>query len=145
MVPNSRPPSGKKFRKTDLQKHWRLLVQWVELVHPSSRLLPIMRDPGSIPRGVLIWKWGSPVSVVSLQNDNYFRTWDWPALSPQWGISNRSVAGPCGPLMGCCWAWFWPCCCFAANNLGPGPLAEAPSKRSALMSHSQPGLWRLRL
>jgi hypothetical protein len=37
------------------------LVQW------STRLLPIMRDPGSIPRGVLMWNRDSPVSIVSLQ------------------------------------------------------------------------------
>ncbi len=29
-------------------------------------LLPVMRDPGSIPRGILMWNWDSPVSVVSL-------------------------------------------------------------------------------
>jgi hypothetical protein len=38
------------------------LVQW------STRLLPVMRDPGSIPREVLIWNRDSPVSVVSLQS-----------------------------------------------------------------------------
>jgi hypothetical protein len=38
------------------------LVQW------SPRLLPVMRDPGSIPRGILMRNWDSPVSVVSLQN-----------------------------------------------------------------------------
>ncbi len=36
------------------------LAQW------STRLLPIMRDPGSIPRGVLMWNRDSPVSVVLL-------------------------------------------------------------------------------
>jgi hypothetical protein len=36
------------------------LVQWV------NPLLPVMRDPGSIPRGVLMWNWDSPVSIVSL-------------------------------------------------------------------------------
>ncbi len=36
------------------------LVQW------STHLLPVMRDPGSIPRGVLKWNWDSHVSVVSL-------------------------------------------------------------------------------
>jgi hypothetical protein len=38
------------------------LVQW------STRLLPVMRDPGSIHRGVLMWDWDSPVSVISQQN-----------------------------------------------------------------------------
>jgi hypothetical protein len=36
------------------------LVQW------STHLLPVMRDPGSIPRGILMWNRDSPVSVVSL-------------------------------------------------------------------------------
>ncbi len=31
------------------------------------RLLPVMRDPGSIPKGVLLWNWDSPVSIVSLR------------------------------------------------------------------------------
>jgi hypothetical protein len=37
------------------------LVQW------STRLLPVMRDPGSIPKGVLMWNRDSPVSVVWLK------------------------------------------------------------------------------
>ncbi len=37
------------------------LVQW------SSWSLPVMRDLGSIPRGVLMWNRESPISVVSLQ------------------------------------------------------------------------------
>jgi hypothetical protein len=41
--------------------HTVSLVQW------STHLLPVMRDPGSIPKGVLIWNWDSPVSVFSLQ------------------------------------------------------------------------------
>ncbi len=47
--------------------HWYTvpLVQW------STRLLPIMRDPGSNPRGVLMWNQDSPVSVVSLQTLAY--------------------------------------------------------------------------
>jgi hypothetical protein len=36
------------------------LVQWV------THLLPVISDPGSIPRGVLMWNWDSPVSVVLL-------------------------------------------------------------------------------
>ncbi len=36
-------------------------VQW------STHLLPVMRGPGSVPRGVLMWNRDSPVSVVSLQ------------------------------------------------------------------------------
>jgi hypothetical protein len=37
------------------------LVQW------TNHLLPAMRDPGSIPRGVLKWNRGFPVCIVSLQ------------------------------------------------------------------------------
>jgi hypothetical protein len=39
----------------------------VSLVHWTTRLLPIMRDSGSIPRGVLMWNRDSPVSNVLLQ------------------------------------------------------------------------------
>jgi hypothetical protein len=42
------------------------LVQW------STRFPPVMRDPGSIPRGVLMWNQDSPVSVVSLQTVHLF-------------------------------------------------------------------------
>jgi hypothetical protein len=42
--------------------HTVSLVQWV------TYLLPIMRDPGSILRGVFIWNRDSPVRVVSLQH-----------------------------------------------------------------------------
>ncbi len=61
------------------------LVQW------SFRLLPVMRDPGSIPRGVLIWNWDSPVSVVLL----HWWLWRdlslWPCL--RWA-SSRTVTRP---------------------------------------------------
>jgi hypothetical protein len=36
------------------------LVQW------STRFLPVMRDPGSIPRGVHMWNRDYPVSIVLL-------------------------------------------------------------------------------
>jgi hypothetical protein len=39
----------------------------VPLVLWSTYLLPVMRDPGSIPRGVLKWNRDSPVSIVLLQ------------------------------------------------------------------------------
>ncbi len=42
----------------------------VSLVQGTTYLLPVMRDPGSIPRGVLTWNWDSSVSVVSLHNWN---------------------------------------------------------------------------
>jgi hypothetical protein len=40
-----------------LHSHTVSLVQW------STRLLPVMRNPGSIPRGVLMWNQDSPVSL----------------------------------------------------------------------------------
>jgi hypothetical protein len=44
-----------------LHSHTVPLVQW------STRLLPVLRGPGSIPRGYLsMWNWDSPVSIVSL-------------------------------------------------------------------------------
>jgi hypothetical protein len=45
------------------------LVQW------STRLLPVKRDTGSIPRKVLMWNRNSPVSVVTLH------WWPWHDLS----------------------------------------------------------------
>ncbi len=38
--------------------------------HWSTHLFAVMRDPGLIPRGVLMWNRDSPVSVVSLQYIN---------------------------------------------------------------------------
>ncbi len=40
----------------------------------SDPWLPVMRDPGSIPRGVLtcMWNWDSPDSVVSLQGARFY-------------------------------------------------------------------------
>ncbi len=61
------------------------LVQW------STHLLPIMRDPGSIPRGVLMWNRVSPVSVASL---HWWprRDWSlWPRL--RWA-SFRTITRP---------------------------------------------------
>jgi hypothetical protein len=50
------------------------LVQW------STCLLPVMRDPGSIPRGVFMWNWDSPVSITSLHWWSC-RDWSlWPRL-----------------------------------------------------------------
>jgi hypothetical protein len=46
-----------------LHSHHVSLVSW------TTRLLPVMRDPGSIPRGVPMWNWDSPVSVVLLHGD----------------------------------------------------------------------------
>ncbi len=52
----------------------------VPLVRWSTCLLPIMKDPGSIPSGVLMWNRDSPVSIVSL---HWWprRDWSlWPCL-----------------------------------------------------------------
>jgi hypothetical protein len=58
------------------------------VVHP---LLPVVRDPCSIPRGVLMWNWDSPVSVVSLHWWPW-RDWSlWPLL--RWTLS-RTVTRP---------------------------------------------------
>jgi hypothetical protein len=61
------------------------LVQW------STRLLPVMREPSWIPRGILKWNRDSPVSVVSLhwwpQSD-----WSWwPCLRR---ASSQTVTRP---------------------------------------------------
>ncbi len=67
------PPSG---FTTDILGCWgepcgepaiSLHSQTVPLVYWSTHLLPVMRDPGSIPRGVLMWNRDSRGSVVSLQ------------------------------------------------------------------------------
>ncbi len=44
-----------------------LLWHHVSLVQRTTCLLPVMRDPGSIPRGILMWNQDSLVSIVSLQ------------------------------------------------------------------------------
>jgi hypothetical protein len=69
-----------------LQSHTLPLVEW------STRLLPIMRDPGSIPRGVLMWNRDSPVSVASL---HWWprRDWSlWPRLrqASSWTVTRPS-------------------------------------------------------
>ncbi len=40
----------------------------VPLVLWPTCLLPVMRDPGSIPRGIFMWNQDSPVSIVLLQS-----------------------------------------------------------------------------
>ncbi len=57
-----------------LHSHTVPLVQW------STRLLPVMRDLGSIPRGELMWNRDSPISIVSLHWWPW-RDWSlWPRL-----------------------------------------------------------------
>ncbi len=69
-----------------LHSHTFPLVQW------STSLLPVMRDVGSIPKGVLKWNGDSPVSVVSL---HWWprRDWSlWPCLrqASSWTITSPS-------------------------------------------------------
>ncbi len=65
-----------------LHSHHVLLVQW------SARLLPVMRDPGSIPRGDLMWNRDSPVSIVSL---HWWPQCDWSLWSHLRWASSRTV------------------------------------------------------
>ncbi len=51
-----------------LHSHHVSLVQW------TTCLLPVMRDRGSIPMGLLLWNQDSPVRVVSLQTDILYIT-----------------------------------------------------------------------
>ncbi len=62
-----------------------LLVQW------SAHLLPAMRDPGSIPRGVLMWNRDSPVSVVSL---HWWPQRDWSLWPHLRRASSRTITRP---------------------------------------------------
>jgi hypothetical protein len=55
----------------------------------STRLLPVMRDSGSIPRGVFMWKRDSPVSVVLLHWWPQ-RDWSlWPRLRRVLSLGHR--------------------------------------------------------
>ncbi len=82
--------------------HTVLLVQW------STHLLPVMRDPGSIPRGVLMWNRDSPVSDVSLH-------W-WPLHD--WSL--------------------WPCLRRASSQLSLGRQCDNPNwSHIALLSRFQ--------
>ncbi len=73
------PPSG--FTTEIVGYQWEpcgepaisLHSHYVSLVQCTTSLLSIMRDPGSIPREVLMWNRDSPVSIVSLQYPNIFR------------------------------------------------------------------------
>jgi hypothetical protein len=61
-----------------LHSHHVPLVQW------TTHLLPITRDPGSNPLGVLMWNRDSPVSVVSLLR------WPWGDWSFLWPRLRRA-------------------------------------------------------
>jgi hypothetical protein len=70
-----------------LQQLWRACN--LTAFTPCS--LPVMRDPGSIPRGILMWNWDSPVSIVSLHCWPC-RDWSlWPCLRR---ASSRTVTRP---------------------------------------------------
>ncbi len=63
----------------------------VSLVHWTTHLLPVMRDPGSIPRGVLIWNWYSTICIVLL----HWWPWrDWLLWSRLRRASSWSITGP---------------------------------------------------
>ncbi len=61
------------------------LVQW------TTRLLPTVRDPSSISRGVLQWNRDSPVSVVSL---HWWPWCDWSLWPCQRRTLTRTVTRP---------------------------------------------------
>ncbi len=52
-----------------LHSYYVSLVQWITCLHP------VIRDPGSIPRGVLVWTRDSLVGVVSASLSACFMTW----------------------------------------------------------------------
>jgi hypothetical protein len=68
-----------------LHSHTVPLVQW------STRLLPVMRDLGSIPRGVLMWNQDSPVIIVSLY---WWPRHDWSLWPRLRRASSRTVTRP---------------------------------------------------
>ncbi len=68
-----------------LHSHHISLVQW------TTRLLTIMRDPGSIPRGVLMWNRDSPVSYVKL---HWWLQHDWSLWPHLRRASPRTVTRP---------------------------------------------------
>jgi hypothetical protein len=68
-----------------MHSHTVPLVQW------STCLLPVMRDPGSIPRGILMCNRDSPVSVVLL---HWWPRRDWSLWPRLRQASARTVARP---------------------------------------------------
>jgi hypothetical protein len=56
------------------------------------RLLPDIRDPGSIPSGVFMWNWDSPVSVVSL---HWWPRHDWSLWPLRWDSSQTVTRLSC--------------------------------------------------
>jgi hypothetical protein len=84
------------------------LVQW------STCFLPVRRDMSSIPRGVLMWNWDSPVRVVLLQ---WWPRRDWSLWPHQRRASSRIVTRPlCRQCDNPTWShtaflsWFHPRC-----------------------------------
>jgi hypothetical protein len=73
-----------------LQSHY-IHTHHVSLVQWTTRFLPVMRDPGSSPRGLLMWNRDSPVNIVSL---HWWPWCDW-SLWPRLGrASSRTVTRP---------------------------------------------------
>ncbi len=62
------------------------LVQWV------NPLLPVMRDLGSIPRGVLMWNRSTTVSVVSLHSTPFFSIFS-PCGKDSYSKPDKSTGG----------------------------------------------------
>jgi hypothetical protein len=68
-----------------LHSHTVSLVQWI------NPLLPVMRDQGSIPRGVLLWNRDFPVSVVSL---HWWPQCDWSLWPHLRWASSQTITRP---------------------------------------------------
>jgi hypothetical protein len=68
-----------------LHSHHVSLVQW------TTHLLPVTRESGSNPLGVLMWNWDSPLSIVSLHWWPHHDWSLWPCLRR---ASSRTVTRP---------------------------------------------------
>jgi hypothetical protein len=122
----------------------------VPLGHWSTRLLPVMRDPGLIPRGVLMWNGDSPVSMVSLHWWPW-RDWSlWPCLKR--ALSQTVTRSLCRQCDNPTWShtallsWFHACCrsSFRLTNrhsqlLGGRPLESLQSHCIHIQFHWSSG------
>jgi hypothetical protein len=113
-------------RKEDLQRAW-------------NRDIPVMRDPGSIPRGALMWNRDSSISIVSLhwwpRRDRSL----WPRLRR---ASSRTITRlSCQQCDNPTWShtallpWFYACCrsSFQLHNWQSRLLGGSPVE--SLQSH----------
>jgi hypothetical protein len=128
-----------------LHSHHISLVQW------TTRLLPIMRDPGSIPRGVLMWNRDSPVGVVSL---HWWPRRDWLLWPRLRGASSLTITSPsCRQCDNPTWSHtallsrFHACCRFSfrfhnrhSQLLGGSPVESLQSHCIHTMSNWSSGL-----